>query len=76
MSFEPEKPMLRNVGIIDRWLRVTLGSVLLLMTLNGTLAIVWGWVALVPFITGVLGYCPLYHVLGWSTRRRHGSAYA
>jgi hypothetical protein len=28
---------------------------------------VWGYVGLVPLITGLVGYCPLYAMLGLNT---------
>ena len=55
-----------NVGGIDRVVRVVAGAVLIALTLMGTIG-VWGWIGLVPIITGALGFCPLYTVLGFST---------
>jgi len=62
----PEETVLVNVGIIDRWIRAILGALLLALMFAGAIGAVWGWIALGPLYTGVLGYCPLYHVLGWS----------
>lgn len=55
-----------NVGTWDRALRVVLGSALLSLAVAGP-RIWWGLVGLVPFMTGFLGYCPLYRVLGIGT---------
>jgi len=55
-----------NVGGIDRVLRVIVGLVLVAMALTGTIG-VWGWIGVVPLLTGALGTCPLYTVLGLST---------
>lgn len=55
-----------NVGGLDRVVRVVAGAVLIALTLMGTIG-VWGWIGLVPIITGALGFCPLYTVLGFST---------
>ena len=55
-----------NVGGMDRVVRVVAGAVLIALTLMGTIG-VWGWIGLVPIITGALGFCPLYTVLGFST---------
>lgn len=58
--------MKANVGGIDRTLRIVLGIVLLGLTLTGTIG-VWGWIGVVPLLTGLAGNCPLYSVLGFST---------
>ena len=58
--------MKSNVGGIDRILRIVLGLALLAMTLTGTIG-VWGWIGLVPLGTAVLGFCPLYSMLGLNT---------
>lgn len=55
-----------NEGAIDRGLRVVLGAALLSLVFRGTIGM-WGWVGAVLILTGVASYCPLYHVLGWST---------
>jgi hypothetical protein len=52
-----------NMGGLDRALRVVLGLVLIGMTLAGAIG-VWGWIGVVPLLTGALGTCPLYTVLG------------
>lgn len=55
-----------NVGGLDRLLRVVLGVVLIALALTGTIG-VWGWIGVVPLLTGALGTCPLYTVLGFSS---------
>ena len=55
-----------NEGSIDRVLRVIVGIALIAMVFIGPQT-VWGWVGIVPFITGVIGICPLYSVLGINT---------
>jgi Protein of unknown function (DUF2892) len=55
-----------NVGGIDRGLRILAGIVLLALTLMGTIG-VWGWIGVVPLITGALGSCPAYSLFGLST---------
>jgi hypothetical protein len=60
-----------NEGSADRVIRVVLGIVLLALYFMGTVTGTLGWVALVVGIialaTGVVGFCPLYAVLGLST---------
>ena len=60
--------MFRNEGGIDRALRVTLGLILIAMVFVGPKA-AWGWVGLVPLITGLVGFCPLYRLIGVNTCR-------
>lgn len=60
--------MAKNVGSIDRTLRVLLGVVLLsLVVLLDTPARWWGLVGLVPLLTGLFSFCPLYSLLGISS---------
>lgn len=60
-----------NEGRFDRVLRVVLGALLVLAWLlgwwTGTWAVVLGVVGLVLLLTGIVGFCPMYRVLGTST---------
>lgn len=55
-----------NVGGIDRLLRIVVGLALIGLTLAGTIG-AWGWIGVVPLLTGALSTCPLYTVLGFNT---------
>jgi len=55
-----------NEHKIERALRVVLGLVLLSLVFVGPKT-AWGWIGLVPLVTGFVGSCPLYTLLGWST---------
>ncbi|MBB1489235.1 YgaP family membrane protein [Oceanospirillum sediminis] len=55
-----------NEGKLDRTLRVIAGLVLLSLTVIGPQTM-WGLVGLVPLLTGLAGFCPLYTVLGINT---------
>lgn len=55
--------MKKNVGGIDRVLRIVLGLVLIALTLVGTIG-VWGWIGVVPLATGLFKFCPLYSMVG------------
>jgi hypothetical protein len=55
-----------NSGGIDRVLRVIVGLVLIGLAATGTVG-VWGWIGVVPLLTGAVGFCPLYTVLGMNT---------
>lgn len=56
----------KNEGTIDRALRVVLGLVVLSLVFVGPKT-AWGWVGLVPVVTGLVGFCPLYSILGINT---------
>ncbi len=56
----------RNEGNLDRIMRVVLGLVLISLVFIGPMT-AWGWVGLVPLITGLVGSCPIYSILGLST---------
>lgn len=60
--------MTRNVGNLDRALRVVIGLALLslLFVLDSNLRWV-GLIGLVPLLTAALGNCPLYSLVGLST---------
>ncbi len=54
----------------DRIARVVLGVVLLIVgfgVMSGTAGVVVGVIAFVPLLTGLVGWCPLYAVLGFRT---------
>jgi hypothetical protein len=57
---------MRNEGMIDRVLRTGLGVALIAMVFVG-LQTSWGWLGLVPLITGLVGFCPLYRLVGVNT---------
>ena len=54
---------MRNEGTIDRVHRVGLGVALIALVFVG-LQTPWGWLGLVPLLTGVVGFCPLYRLVG------------
>ena len=63
--------MRRNERLIERAIRVLLGIVLLSLVFVGPKT-QWGWIGLVPLVTGFAGLCPLYAVFGWSTCPKTG----
>lgn len=58
--------MTRNVGGIDRVLRIVIGLALVAAAATGTLG-VWAWLGLLPLATGLMGWCPPYGLLGINT---------
>ncbi len=68
--------MTKNVGTLDRIIRVIVGLTLIAYALplgfpetgwNGV-----GWIGLIPLATAVFGSCPLYTMLGVSSCARAG----
>lgn len=55
-----------NEGVIDRSVRVVVGLVLIGLAVTGTVGI-WGYIGVIPLVTGALGVCPLYSLLGINT---------
>jgi hypothetical protein len=55
-----------NEGTLDRVLRVIVGIGLLALVFVGPQT-AWGWIGLVPLVTGLVGICPLYSILGINT---------
>jgi len=66
--------MKRNIGILDRIIRVALVALVAVLYFTGHLspvaAIILGILALVFLVTSIVGVCPLYLPLGISTRRK------
>ena len=58
----------QNVGALDQWLRFAVGFVLLFLTGAGIIG-PWGYIGLVPLLTAMFRFCPLYHALGISSRK-------
>jgi Protein of unknown function (DUF2892) len=54
-----------NQHPLERMVRVVLGVVLLGLALSGTSA--WGYIGVVPLLTGTIGSCPAYTLFGLST---------
>ncbi|WP_111734241.1 YgaP family membrane protein [Roseovarius amoyensis] len=57
--------MTKNVGSIDRILRIVIGALLIIGALMGYGW--WMWIGVVPLVTGLMGSCPLYSLFGMST---------
>lgn len=55
-----------NVGNIDRILRIVVGLALLSVVFIGPQTL-WGLAGLIPLVTGLLGTCPVYSILGIDT---------
>lgn len=66
--------MLKNMGIIDRVIRVIVAIAVLVLYLThqitGLAAIILGVIALIFIVTSIMGFCPLYLPFKISTRKK------
>jgi hypothetical protein len=61
-----EKILPQNESALDRSLRVIVGLALISLVFFGPQT-PWGWLGLVPLITGLVGSCPIYTLFGLRT---------
>jgi hypothetical protein len=69
LSFQPptkEFIMKKNVGGIDRVLRIVAGLILVALAATGQIG-AWGWLGLIVLATGLFSFCGAYTLLGVST---------
>jgi hypothetical protein len=55
-----------NVGTTDRVLRISAGLALIVLAATGTVG-AWGYIGIVPLLTGIFRFCPAYPLLGMNT---------
>lgn len=60
--------MKTNEGTLDRAMRIAVGLLLIALALGGAIGS-WGWIGIVPLLTGVIGWCPAYRLIGIDTCR-------
>ena len=58
--------MKKNVGGIDRLLRIVVGLVLVALAATGQVG-AWGWLGLIVLATGLFSFCGAYTLLGLNT---------
>ena len=58
----------RNIGSVDRVLRLVVGIALLAMVFVGPKT-PWGWIGAVLIVTALISFCPLYRLFGIRTCR-------
>lgn len=65
--------MMKNQSNVERLIRSIVGLVLLILTVFvvGVLQIVLAIVGAILLATGIIGFCPLYKVLGRNTRNEN-----
>ena len=64
--------MSQNVGTLDRTLRILAGLALLSLVFVGPQTL-WGLAGLIFIVTGLVGFCPAYRLIGASTCSRSGA---
>lgn len=57
-----------NEGLVDRAIRIIIGVALLALTFRGP-GYAWGYIGILPLLTGLVGVCPTYKLFGIDTRR-------
>ena len=69
--------MKQNMGSMDRTIRfllvVAVAALYFMGTISGTVAIILGIVAAIFLLTSIVGFCPLYALLGLSTQSTSNS---
>lgn len=62
-----------NMGRWDRIIRMLIALLIVILllvdVLNGTLAVILGIVAIIFLVTSVFGFCPLYVLFKFSTKK-------
>ncbi len=58
--------MKKNIGSVDRIIRIVAGLGILALAFIGP-ETKWGYLGLIPLATGLIGWCPPYQLLGIST---------
>jgi|NGEPerStandDraft_6_1074524.scaffolds.fasta_scaffold543691_1 hypothetical protein len=59
--------MKKNIGNVERIVRVVLGIVVVSLAFVGPRSS-WAFLGIIPIVTGFIGYCPPYALLGIDTR--------
>ena len=66
--------MKKNVGLTDKWVRILIAVVILVLYgfhfVTGTLAMVLLIVGIILLFTSLIGYCPIYSIFGINTCKK------
>jgi hypothetical protein len=66
--------MLNNMSNLDRAVRALFAVVVIILywlgMISGIAAVILGIIAALFILTSILGYCPTYHLLGLSTKKK------
>ncbi len=61
--------MQANVGKVDKILRIVIGLGLISLVFVGPQT-PWGWIGIIPLATALIGWCPLYKIIGVNTCKK------
>jgi hypothetical protein len=61
--------MVSNVGNTDRVARIVVGLTLIALVFVGPQT-PWGWIGLLPLVTGLFRWCPAYRLIGVNTCKK------
>lgn len=61
-----------NIGSMDKAVRIVVGLLLISLVFVGPQT-PWGWLGVVPLATALIGWCPLYRLIGMNTCKPAGS---
>ncbi len=63
-----------NLGRTDRTTRIILAVILIVggYFVGGTIGMVMGGIGLIPMLTGLMGYCPVYSLLHFNSCGKKG----
>jgi hypothetical protein len=61
--------MKQNIHNVERVIRVVLGLIIFSLVFVGPKSL-WGLIGILPIITGLIGWCPPYQLLGISTCKK------
>jgi len=65
-NYISEVVMVKNIHPVERIMRISLGVILISFAFVGP-ANLWFLLGLVPLITGFVGWCPLYAIIGFNS---------
>lgn len=58
--------MNKNIGTVDKIIRVFIGVLLIALVFIGPQT-AWGWLGVPVILIALFGWCPLYKMIGFST---------
>jgi hypothetical protein len=58
--------MKKNIGSTERIIRIVAGAAITSMAFFGPHS-AWAFLGIIPLATGIIGWCPPYALLGFST---------
>jgi len=58
--------MHRNAGTFDRTARIVAGAALIGLAITNVIGM-WGYIGVIPLLTGAIGNCPIYSIFGIDT---------